>query len=298
MSAAVWHARGRRLDLATGPAVMGIVNASPDSFSDGSRVRTLDGRLRLAEELVAAGADLLDVGGQSAITGVPEVEAAEEAERVVPLIERLTAEIDVPLSVDTYRPVVAQAAIDAGAAIVNDVSGLRHAEVADICARSGAGLVVMHTRAAPKQRLADPALYEDVAADVVSFLRERVAEALRRGVRREQIALDPGPDFSKTPAQTVEALRSLSTIRALGHPVLLALSRKDFIGAITGRRPLGRLAGTLAAVGSLGDVPGTILRVHDVAEVRDYLAVRAALDGRRPVAADLVLDPALRREAG
>lgn len=283
-----------KLDFAAGPVLMGIVNASPDSFSDGGRYDRLDDQLRLAEELAAAGAQVLDVGGQSGITGVPEIEPAVEIERVVPLVEAIAARIDVAISVDTYKPPVAEAAVAAGASIVNDVSGLLYPELADVCARSGSALVVMHNRSRPKQRLTETQLYDDVVADVVDFLAERVAEAARRGVR--DVIVDPGVDFAKTPAQSVEVLRSLDRVRALGHPVLLALSRKDFIGALTGRLPADRLAGTLAAVGAAGHAPGTILRVHDVAAVRDYLLVRRALDGSLHVAPELRLDPALRRQ--
>jgi dihydropteroate synthase len=153
----------------------------------------------------------------------------------------------------------------------------------------------MHTRVPPKVK-GFPG-YEDVARDVVSFLRARVREALDAGVGEDQIVLDPGPDFAKTPAETVEALRALGELRSeLGRPVLLAVSRKDFVGALTGRSPRARLAGTLAAVGEGVDAGADILRVHDVAEVSDFLAVRAALRGEREVAADLRLDPGLRRE--
>jgi dihydropteroate synthase len=190
---------------------------------------------------------------------------------------------------------VVEAVLEAGAAIVNDVSGLLHPEVADLCAAAGAGLVIMHTRALPKHKVLDPALYSDVTADVVGFLAERFAVAADRGMPSESIILDPGPDFAKTPAQTVAVLRDIDRVRSLGRPVLLALSRKDFLGAITGRPPRARLGGTLAAVGALAG-PGTILRVHDVAIVADYLAVAAVLDGRATVADDARLADALRWE--
>jgi dihydropteroate synthase len=183
--------------------------------------------------------------------------------------------------VDTYKPAVAEAAIAAGAVLVNDVSGLRDPALADVCASTGAGLVLMHTRAAPKETLLDPGTYDDVVADVAAFLRERMAVAAARGVHREQLLLDPGPDFAKTPAQTVAVLRRLDVLHALGRPLLLAVSRKDFVGAITGRPPQQRLAGTLAAVGAAVDAGAQVLRVHDVAAVRDYLAVRSVLRGER-----------------
>jgi len=176
---------------------------------------------------------------------------------------------------------VARAAIEAGALIVNDVSGLRDEALADVCAETGAALVLMHTRAAPKQRLQDPDHYDDVVADVVGFLRERMELAIARGVDPEQIVLDPGPDFAKTPAQTVAVLRSLDALRALRRPLLLAVSRKDFLGAIVGRTPAERDPATLAAVGFAADAGAEIVRVHDVAGAADYLAVRSVLRGER-----------------
>jgi dihydropteroate synthase len=276
--------------------LMGIVNASPDSFSDGGIHRTFDDRVRLAESLLAAGATVIDIGGESGVTNQPPVESREEIERVVPLIERVTMELGAVVSVDTYKPAVARAAIAAGAAIVNDVSGLCDVGLADVCAESGAALVLMHTRAAPKQKLLDPALDGRAADDVETFLRERISAALDRGVSFEQLILDPGPDFGKTPAQTVEVLRALPALRALGRPVLLAVSRKDFVGAITGRSPRARLAGTLAAVGYGVDAGAHILRVHDVADVADFLAVRRALAGEAEVDSALRLATELRRE--
>jgi dihydropteroate synthase len=283
--------RSRTVDV-THPVLMGIVNATPDSFSDAGDHATTGERAALALEHVAHGARLVDVGGQSGITGVPEVPVGEEIARVVPVVAELhRAAPEVVISVDTYRPAVVEAALEAGAAVVNDISGLLHPEVAGLVADAGAGLVIMHTRARPKHKVLDDALYAEVGgvtADVVAFLGDRLAAAVAAGVPERAIILDPGPDFAKTPAQTVEVLRHLDRVRALGRPLLLALSRKDFIGAVTGRPPRERLGGTLAAVGHLAH-PGTILRVHDVAAVADYLAVAAVLAGRTdlPVAARL-----------
>jgi dihydropteroate synthase len=284
----------RQLELRPGePLVMGIVNASPESFSDGGRWGTLDTQAERARELVGEGAHLIDVGGESGVTGVPAVAAEEEARRVVPLVERLAAE-GVFVSVDTWKADVARAALAAGAAMINDVSGLRDPALADECAAAGAALVVMHTRAAPKVKAFPD--YEDVVADVVEFVRERVELARSRGVGEDQIVVDPGPDFAKTPAETVTVLRSLGSLAELGHPVLLAVSRKDFVGALIGRPPRERLAGTLAAVGAGVDAGASIVRVHDVAATVDFLAVRAALSGQRSVPEDLRLAAHLRRE--
>jgi dihydropteroate synthase len=273
---------------------MGVVNASPDSFSDGGRYSTLEQRLELAAGLLGSGADILDIGGESAATNRPAVDVEEEIQRVVPLIERVVAELDAIVSVDTYKPAVARAAIAAGASIVNDVSGLRDPELAVVCAQTGAALVVMHTRAAPKQRMQDPDLYADVVEEVISFLSERVAVACDAGLALEQLIVDPGPDFAKTPAQTIELLSGVSRLHSLGRPLLMAISRKDFIGALTGRPPRERLAGTLAALAHGVEQGGHIFRVHDVAAARDYLAVRAALRGELRPSRDLALAEELR----
>ena len=213
------HARDETLELGHRPWLMGIVNATPDSFSDAGLQPDARERVELARSLLAAGADLIDIGGESGVTNRPPVDAEEEIARVVPVIERVVGELGARVSVDTYKPAVARAAIAAGASIVNDVSGLRDPELADVCAATGAALVLMHTRAAPKQKLLDPGLDGRVVADVEAFLRERIAVALERGVEFEQLMLDPGPDFAKTPSQTVEVLRALEALHALGAAV-------------------------------------------------------------------------------
>jgi len=263
------------------PLLMGIVNANPDSFSDAERLRTLDAQVERALALVEDGADLIDVGGESGVTYTDVSPEDVEIGRVVPLVARLVAE-GVTVSVDTWKPAVAEAALAAGAHMINDVSGLRDPRLADLCAASGAALVLMHTRAAPKQvHFAD--YRGDVVADVVAFLEEVRGVARARGVAADQLVLDPGPDFAKSPAESVAALRALDHLHKLGRPLLLALSNKYFLGAITGRPPAQRLAATLAAVGEGVDAGGAILRVHDVAAVSDFLAVRRVLRGEEPV---------------
>ena len=278
----------RELELGGPPLLMGVVNASPDSFSDAGDHPDLPAR---AAELVAAGAAVLDVGGESAVGGRPPVAVAEEIERVVPLVGQIAAAHDVLISVDTYKPEVAEAAIAAGAGMINDVSGLRDERLAEVCARTGAALVLMHTRVAPKGTLLRPDAYDDVVEDVVGFLRERMEVAVAAGVAPEQIVLDPGPDFAKTPAQTVAVLRRLDLLTALGRPLLLAVSRKDFLGAITGRGPRERGAATLAALDFGVRAGAAILRVHDVAAAADFLAVRAVLSGERVLAPEEGLTP-------
>jgi dihydropteroate synthase len=286
-------AAGLELELGSRPLLMGIVNASPDSFSDGGVHAGLDAQVALGRRLLGEGAELLDVGGESATTGRPPVAADEEIGRVVPLVERL-ADTGALISVDTYKPAVARAAIEAGARIVNDVSGLRDPELATVCAETGAALVLMHTAAAPRERRQDPGLYEDVVEEVLVFLRERIELALAAGVERDQLIVDPGPDFAKTPAQTVQLLASLGRLHELGRPVLVAVSRKDFIGALTGRTPRERTAGTLAALAHGVEEGGHLFRLHDILAAGDYLAVRAALRRESALDEELRLPEAIR----
>lgn len=293
--------RGNTLDTSR-PLIMAVVNATPDSFSDRERLTTTPARAAKCFELLDAGASLLDLGGQSGITGVPEISEDEEASRVVPLVEAVIAERpDTVVSVDTYRPGVAALVIEAGAAIINDVSGLAHPEIIELCAASGCGLVAMHTRVAPKHKLLDPDLYDDVTGnvtgDVVGMLTDQITTATRRGLDPHATIVDPGIDYAKTPYQSVEVLRHQSQIVGLGRPVLWALSRKDFIGAITHRAPADRLAGTLAAIGYIGQSPGAIFRVHDVAEVAAYLRVQRALQDGDVLAPTTNLAVAMRRES-
>jgi len=290
--------RGRSISIDR-PLVMGIVNATPDSFSDGGVDRDTDARVERALGLVAAGAAVLDVGGQSAITGVPEISDQEEIDRVAPVLEGIRRETNCLVSIDTYKPAVAKVAIDLGADIINDISGVMHPALAEIAVRARVGFVVMHTRFRPKYKEDARHLYDaspgGVVGDVLSFLDERVAALAALGMPREQIVLDPGPDFAKTPAQTIAVLRALPELVARGRPVLLALSRKDFIGALTGRAPRERLAGTLASVAATTALaPSSILRVHDVAEVREFLTVLDALEGRVPIDPDLRLPDAIK----
>jgi dihydropteroate synthase len=291
-----WRLRGTTLEPSPArPLLMGIVNASPDSFSERGETRTAEELFEHARELVAAGAALIDVGGESGRTDRAAVAPEQEAERVVPVVERLAGE-GVLASVDTWRAPVARAALAAGAALINDPSGLGDPEVASACAEAGAGLVVTHTRVEPKQKRL-PAR-GDVLADAPAFLGERIEAAVGRGVDREGIAVDPGLDLGKTPAESIELLRSLDVLVPLGRPILLAASRKDFIGALTGGSPATRLAGTLAAIEAGLSRGASVLRVHDVAETADYLRVRAALRGEAAVPDDLCLDEKLRRENG
>jgi len=276
---------------------MGVVNASPESFSDAGHFDSFAEQCQRAAELVDRGADIVDIGGQSAITNQPELDAELEAERVVPLVEWLSRERpDAIISVDSYKPPVVRQVIDAGAHLINDVSGLLYPETAQLCAAAGAGLVVMHTKARPKVRLQSAVAYDDVTAEVAAFLRSKIGEATSLGVAEESIIVDPGPDFAKTPHQTIAMLRDVEVFRAFGRPLLLALSRKDFLGAIVGKSPLGRAAATTAAVAHLSAKPGNIVRVHDVEAAVDAISVIDVLTGRRDVPPDYLLPDAIRHE--
>lgn len=293
VAGALWRILGLSERPTWRPYLMGIVNATPDSFSDAPGEKTLQDRVELAQSLIADGADIIDIGGESGVTNKPAVAAAEEIARVVPVIEAVAKLPGAVVSVDTYKPDVARAAIAAGARIVNDVSGLADDRLAAVAAEGDAALVLMHTRARPKQKLFPH--YDDVVADVKTFLSDAIARAGAQGMPLDRVIVDPGPDFAKTPAQTVEVLRQLDQLAELGRPMLLAISRKDFIGALTERGPREREAGTLAALSVGVDRGVSIVRVHDVAAADDFLRVRAALNGQLEVAADLELAEELRR---
>jgi dihydropteroate synthase len=283
--------RGRELDV-TQPVLMGIVNATPDSFSDRQGLKDVDELVARALEQLDDGAAIVDVGGESGRTDTEAVPVEEEIARAVPLVERLAAR-GALVSVDTWRGPVARAALEAGAAMINDVSGLTDESIAVACADTGAALVITHTRAAPKTK-AFPA-YDDVVSDARDFLEERMRAAEALGMAPDQIVLDPGIDLAKTPAQSVELLRRLPELASLGRPLLLAVSRKDFVGALTERRPADRDAGTLAAVGAAVRGGASIIRVHDVAAARDYLRVQDALTDGADSALKLAAE--LKREA-
>jgi dihydropteroate synthase len=288
--------RDRTLELGERPLLMGILNATPDSFYDGGVHPDLESRVRRGAALLAGGSDLIDVGGESGVTTGSAVDPHEEVERVVPLVERLTSDLGAVVSVDTYKPAVARAAIEAGASLINDPSGLIDPGVAEVCADTGAGLVITHTRARPKQKLPDPR-YADLVEDVRRFLAARIEQAIARGVEQDRLMLCLGPDLGKEPAQTIELLRRMEELHDFGRPLLLAVSRKDFVGALVERPPRERLAGTLAAVAYVTERGAHVLRLHDVAEARDFLTVSAALEGESRVPTQLRLADDLKREA-
>ena len=251
---------GKSLDLGSPIAVMGIVNVTPDSFSDGGAFASADEAAAHGERLAAEGAAILDVGGESTRPGASAVGADEEMARVLPVIAALRGRVAQPISVDTSKARVAAAALQAGASIVNDVWGFqRDPEIAHVVADAGAAAVLMHNRAS-----VDPEL--DIIADILAFLRRSIDVALKAGVAEERLIVDPGFGFGKTPAQNLQLVRRLRELAALGRPVLLGVSRKSTIGLVTGQKVAAeRLAGSIAA-GLMGVANGAaILRVHDVA---------------------------------
>lgn len=265
-----------RFELPTGsPLVMGIVNVTPDSFSDGGRYLASDAAIAHARRLIDEGADLIDIGGESTRPGSAEVGEAEEIARVLPVLEALRS-CGRPLSVDTRHAAVMRAAIDAGADMINDVAGFRAPGAVEAVASGRTGLCVMHMLGEPRTMQQAP-VYQDVVAEVAAFLRERVWALLAAGVARERLVLDPGIGFGKTQADNLRLMRGLPALAGLGLPLLVGVSRKSMIGNITGREVGQRLAGSLAAALAAVHRGALIVRVHDVAQTRDALAVWRAI---------------------
>jgi len=262
-----WKLARRSLSFGEYTLVMGILNVTPDSFSDGGHFFDIQTAIARAEEMVAEGADILDVGGESTRPGAVLVSVAEEIRRIVPVVEAVAHKIAIPISVDTTKAEVARAALQSGAEIINDISGLRFdSRLADEAARAGAGLVLMHSRGTPEtMHKLEPVA--DVLTEVTSSLRQSVAEAERRGVGRKSIALDPGIGFSKSAEQNVELLANLNNLASefAEYPILVGTSRKRFISALLGGVPADeRIHGTMATVTAAVLNGASIVRVHDV----------------------------------
>jgi dihydropteroate synthase len=264
------------------PAVMGVLNVTPDSFSDGGAFLDPAAALAHAQRMKEEGADLIDVGGESTRPGAEPVSADEELRRVLPVLEALASQAAVPVSIDTSKARVARAALDTGVAFVNDVTALRgDPGMAAVVADSDADLCLMHMLGEPRTMQEDPR-YEDVVASVAGFLEERLAFAVRAGIPEHRVWLDPGIGFGKTLEHNLELLRRLDEIVALGRPVIVGASRKRFLGALTGRAEAERVAGTVAANVLAYERGAHMFRVHDVGPTRDALAVAAAtVDGQR-----------------
>jgi dihydropteroate synthase len=262
---------------------MGILNVTPDSFSDGGRFSDMDSAVRHADEMVAAGADVIDVGGESTRPGSEGVSVDEEMSRVVPVIEKIKRNLDVHISVDTTKPAVAEGALAAGAGIINDVSMLRNGpELAQLAAANDAVLILMHSRKRPRD-MQKEIHYNDVVSDVRDELLKAVSQALHQGVESEKIWLDPGIGFAKSPAQNLTLMAQLNVLTQCGYPVLVGPSRKSFIGVFAGGDPDHRLGGTVAAIAISIYNGAAAVRVHDIEVVKQAALISEKLREARGV---------------
>lgn len=276
-----WRCLDRTLDLSRHGGIMGIVNVTPDSFSDGGLFATVDAAVEQAKRLIAEGAALIDIGGESTRPGAAEVDEAEELRRVLPVISRLAAECpDTILSIDTCKAGVAAAAVPAGAKVINDVRGFRDAEMVEVAAASGAGLVVMHMRGTPRTMQVDP-VYTDLHGEITTFFRERLDALLAAGVAEESVVFDPGIGFGKTLDHNLAILRELDRYTVNGRPILLGVSRKSFLAKVTGSdRPEDRAWGTVAITSHAREQGVRLHRVHEVRPNLEALRMtEAILDG-------------------
>ncbi len=267
------------IDLANGPVVTGVLNVTPDSFSDGGAYLDPGAARERSLEMIEEGARVIDIGGESTRPGAAELGIETELARVMPVLKALGGAISVPLSIDTRHAAVARAAIDAGASIVNDVSGLRHdPAMIDAARESGAAVVVMHMLGTPETMQANPS-YADVTGEIISWFEGRTAELVRAGIDRARIIVDPGIGFGKRLEDNLALLNELGDFAGLGFPVMVGYSRKSFLGKITGREPSRRLPGGLAALAKCVAGGASFIRVHDVAETVDFLKVWNTIEG-------------------
>lgn len=266
-----------KLALGERPVLMGVINCTPDSFYDGGRHNDLEAAVAKGLELAAAGAGILDVGGESTRPGAEAVPEGEELKRVIPVIERLAKSGGVLISVDTQKARVAKKAVAAGASIINDISGLDDPEMAETVAETGAAVVLMHMKGTPETMQQGP-VYDDLFGEIIGFLRERVERAVEAGVSEDRIIIDPGIGFGKTVDHNLEIIRDLWRLKSLGRPILLGPSNKAFIGTVLGMEPHDRARGTAAALVA-GVLSGAhILRVHDVAGMKGYVDMAWAIN--------------------
>lgn len=296
--ASLWVTRGRRWDLTARPLVLGVVNVTPDSFSDGGRFLRAEDAIAHGRRLSEEGADLIDVGGESTRPGAAPVAETEELRRVMPVVEALAA-LGVAVSIDTAKAGVARRALEAGAVVVNDISAGRFdADLPGVAAACGAGYIAMHMRGTPPT-MQDAPEYADVVGEVQGFLEERAQALTRAGLAREAIAIDPGIGFGKTVEHNLALLRHLSRLVEMGWPVAVGVSRKSFIGRLTGDPPPGeRLPGSLAAA-LWAVLQGVhILRVHDVAATRQALTVWQSIGCPPPLAPPHLPAPPPQGEQG
>ena len=265
------------IDLAAGPIVAGILNVTPDSFSDGGAHLDPGRAADRAAAMIDEGAGLIDIGAESTRPGAAAVDTAEELARLMPVLKRLAGTVAVPISIDTRNAAVARAALEAGAAIINDVSGLRHDPgMVKAALEANAAVVVMHMQGTPESMQRDPR-YEDPTTEIIAWLEERTGELARAGMDPAKIIVDPGIGFGKRLQDNLRLITEIGDFRGLGFPVMIGYSRKSFIGAITGREPSGRLAGGLAALAKCCAGGVDIIRAHDVRETADFIAVWKAM---------------------
>lgn len=269
---------GRRiLNLNKRPYIMAILNVTPDSFSDGGHYLNIGSAVECAKRMAEEGADIIDIGGESSRPGAEPVPLEVELERVIPVISVLSKEIDVPISIDTYKAKVAKEALKAGASIINDISGLRFDPLmAKVAAEAGCPVIIMHMKGVPRDMQKRP-VYKDVVKEITAFFKERISFAVKNGIKKNKIIIDPGIGFGKTVGHNLEIIKQLKEFRKLGVPILLGPSRKSFIGKILNATVDKRLEGTAAAV-AIGIANGAnIVRVHDVKAMADVAKIADAI---------------------
>jgi dihydropteroate synthase len=274
----LWRCRDRTLDLSR-PVVMGVLNVTPDSFSDGGRYANHDSAFERAVQIAAEGAAIVDIGGESTRPGAERIPADEQIARVVPVIQRIRANLDIPISIDTSDPEVMRAAVEAGACVVNDVSALRLPGAREFCARSGVGVCLMHMKGEPRS-MQDAPSYGDVLTEVSTFLVEQRNACVAAGVARESIVVDPGLGFGKSFAHNMTLLKEIRALAGLGSALLIGVSRKSFIGRLLGREVENRLYGGLGLAALAVSQGARIIRAHDIAPTVDAIgAVTAVIQG-------------------
>lgn len=274
------HRATRATGLENKTHIMGILNVTPDSFYDGGRYLRVRDAVKRGLKIIEEGADLVDIGGVSTRPGSKTIPVEEELKRVLPVIKELSARTEIPLSIDTYRARVAESALESGAVVVNDISGLGDKDMAKVVASHGVALVIMHIKGRPHHYPIKP-VYHNLIAEVSSFLQRKVEIALKAGVKSSNIIIDPGLGFGKTASQSLELLNRLGELKNLGFPIMVGPSRKSFIGKIQGLNEKDRLPGTLAAI-TLAILQGaSIIRVHDVKEAVQVATLCGALKGKR-----------------
>jgi len=266
-----------RLDFSAGPLVMGILNVTPDSFSDGGEFLDVSKAIEHGLQMAADGAAIIDIGGESTRPGAQAVPPAEQINRIVPVIKALRQKIDVPISIDTKDVEVADAALDAGASIINDITALSDDRMAQLAGKRGVPVILMHMQGTPTTMQAEPE-YKDVVAEVLEYLLAAASRAEQFGIAKERIFIDPGIGFGKTLNHNLTLLRNIDKLVASGYRVLIGTSRKSFIGKITGKKdPAKRIFGTAATVALCAAAGVSILRVHDVAQMADVIKVTNAI---------------------